>query len=186
MDNHLAKANWFPMEACDKMGCGLQSFYPRSHLTNTGEAFHWFIRDFLQTYAESYVKSFVKKITATEDKEILLQVKRRDIVKEKLLVCCAIVKRRFKDPSARLDSKKGITHDRFSVGKVKSEEKALLLRPSKQLTDAYIKYLHKEDWYLRLKRKFPQFERDMKLKSDELSYSQMWQRIRSFCKQLIE
>ena len=46
-DNHLVKANWFPMEECDPTGCGLQSFYPRSHLTNTGEAFHWFIKDFL-------------------------------------------------------------------------------------------------------------------------------------------
>jgi hypothetical protein len=63
--------NWFPMEHCDPMGFGVFSFYPRSHLTCTADAFHQFSQDFVLTYAESYVKSFVSRITATEEKAIL-------------------------------------------------------------------------------------------------------------------
>jgi hypothetical protein len=64
-------ANWFPMEHSDPYGFGVHSFYPRSHLTNTGDSYHWFIRDFLITYAESYVKSFIKKVNASETEELL-------------------------------------------------------------------------------------------------------------------
>lgn len=72
------------------------------------------------------------------------------------------------------------------MGKITTEERAFLLRPEKQLSDSYIKYIHKEDWYTKLRRKLPQFERDTKLKSEELSYSQMWQKIRGLCKAQIE
>jgi hypothetical protein len=65
-------ANWYPMEYCDELGAGVQSFYPRSHLTNNGESFYWFIKDFVITHAEGYIKSFLKQFTATDERTILL------------------------------------------------------------------------------------------------------------------
>jgi hypothetical protein len=148
-------SNWFPMERCDPHGFGIDSFYPRSHLTNTGEAYSQFIKDFLLTYAESYIKSFLIRVTATEEQAILAQVKRRNLIKEKLLVCCALLQRKIKDPVTKLDKKKGISNGRMTLCKVTAEEKALLLRTEKQITVSYIKYLHKEDWYIKIKQKFP-------------------------------
>lgn len=177
--------NWYPMEHCDPMGAGVQSFYPRSHLTNTGEAFHSFIKDFVLTYAEGYIKSFLKKVTATDEQALLTQVKKRGFIKEKLLVCCFITKRRLKQPEEKLDSKQGITFDKNNQGKVTNEEKAFLMRPEKQITPAYIKYIHKEEWYAKLKQKFPQFNRDGKINSLDLATAQMWAKVRILCQSLI-
>ena len=68
---HEFMGNWFPMDHCDPLGAGVQSFYPRSHLTNSGEAFHSFMKDFVLTYAEGYIKSFVKKVAATDEQTLL-------------------------------------------------------------------------------------------------------------------
>jgi hypothetical protein len=113
-NGHQFMANWYPMEHCDEMGAGVQSFYPRSHLTNNGESFYFFIKDFVITHAEGYIKSFLKQVTATDDNTILMQVKKRNLLKEKLLICCFVTKRRLKLPCDKLDSKVGITFDRIN------------------------------------------------------------------------
>jgi len=68
-------------------------------------------------------------------------------LKEKLLICCNIVENRLKPVDHKLDKKKGITTDRITAGMIMMEERSFLLRTSKQLTQAYLKYIHKEEWY---------------------------------------
>ena len=77
------------------------------------------------------------------------------INKEKLLICCKITGTRLKDQTAKLDKKKGITADQATVGKIKTEEKSFLFRSPKQITPAYLKYVHKEDWYQKAQYKYP-------------------------------
>ena len=52
-------------------------------------------------------------------------------LKEKLLVCCNIVRKRMKDVDDDLDKKKGIRCDSYTVGTILVEERSFLLRSPK-------------------------------------------------------
>ena len=83
--------------------------------------------------------------------------------KEKLLVCCNIVRKRLKEQDDQLDKKLGIRVDRITAGELILEERSFLLRTPKNLTQAYLKYIHKEDWYCKAMAKFPQFKKNKEL-----------------------
>ena len=68
-------------------------------------------------------------------------------LKEKLLICCNIVRKRLKSDADKLDKKKGIRTDRTTVGTILVEERSFLLRSPKNLSQAYLKYIQKEEWY---------------------------------------
>ena len=60
--NYVHMANWYPMEHCDPLGLGPDTFFPRSHVINSAEALQDFQRDFVITEAENYLRKFVKKL----------------------------------------------------------------------------------------------------------------------------
>ena len=70
-------------------------------------------------------------------------------IKEKLLICCNIMRKRMKNMDEDLDKKKGIQCDRTTVGIILVEERSFMLRNPKTFTPGYIKYVKKEDWYLK-------------------------------------
>ena len=82
---------------------------------------------------------------------------RANISKEKLLISCFIIMKRVRNIDNKLDKKKGIVYDKDMAGKLSIEERSFVLKDTKQLTEAYLKYIHKEDWFLKAKRKFPEF-----------------------------
>jgi hypothetical protein len=84
-------------------------------------------------------------------------------LKEKLLICCNIVRKRLKPVDDKLDKKKGIRTDRHSAGTVLLEERSFILRSPKNLSSAYLKYIQKEEWYLKAISSFPQFKKDKSL-----------------------
>ena len=65
--------------------------------------------------------------------------------------------KRVRNIDNKLDKKKGIVYDKDMAGKLSIEERSFVLKDTKQLTEAYLKYIHKEDWFLKAKRKFPEF-----------------------------
>jgi len=68
-------------------------------------------------------------------------------LKEKLLICCNIARKRMKDVDGDLDKKKGIRTDRTTRGTILIEERSFLLRSPKTISQAYLKYISKEEWY---------------------------------------
>ena len=54
-------ACWYPMEHCDPLGVGPDSFFPRTHVINSPETLQEFQRDFVLTEAENYLRKFIKK-----------------------------------------------------------------------------------------------------------------------------
>ena len=68
-------------------------------------------------------------------------------LKEKLLICCNILRKRMKDQDEQLDKKHGIQVDRMTAGELILEERSFLLRSPKNITDAYLNFIHKEEWY---------------------------------------
>ena len=68
-------------------------------------------------------------------------------LKEKLLICCNIVRKRMKCVEDNLDKKKGIRTDRTTRGTILVEERSFLLRNPKTISQAYLKYISKEEWY---------------------------------------
>ena len=106
--------------------------------------------------------------------------------KEKLLICCKIVGTRLKDLHAKLDKKKGINADRATIGKIKTEERSFILRSPKQITPAYLKYVHKEEWYQKALSKYPQFKKDKRLQRKDEQMSTMWHLIKEICTELLE
>jgi hypothetical protein len=153
------------------------------------------------TQSEGHIKYFLKRVKAAttthttdsfakENQTALIQlasqVNKLNFSKEKLLVCCNLMQKRLKQPDDKLDKKKGIQFDRLTIGKLTTEEKAMILRQGKQLTPAYFKYIHKEEWYQKIKRKNPVFKREKKIFPKELSKALMWYRIREHCVSLID
>ena len=65
--------------------------------------------------------------------------------------------KRVRNIDSKLDKKKGIVYDKEMAGKLSIEERSFVLKDTKLLTEAYLKYIHKEDWFLKAKRKFPEF-----------------------------
>lgn len=76
-------------------------------------------------------------------------------LKQKLLICCNIVRKRLKPMEDKLDKKKGIRTDRATAGTILVEERSFLLRHAKNLSQAYLKYVGKEEWFTKATRKFP-------------------------------
>ena len=107
------------------------------------------------------------------------------INKEKLLICCKVVGSRLKDVMKKLDSKKGIAVDKGTMCKIKPEERAFLFRGPKAITQAYLKYVHKEDWFLKAQSKFPQFKKDKKISGKEDQKNAMWSSIQKVCTELL-
>ena len=69
----------------------------------------------------------------------------------------------MKDVDDDLDKKKGIRCDSYTVGTILVEERSFLLRSPKQLSQAYLKYIQKEEWYQKAVSRFPQFKKDKSL-----------------------
>ena len=86
----------------------------------------------------------------------------------------------------KLDSKKGIAVDKVTMCKIKPEERALLFKGPKSITQAYLKYVHKEDWFIKAQGKFPQFRKDKKITGKEEQKNAMWSSIKSACTELLE
>ena len=86
----------------------------------------------------------------------------------------------------KLDSKKGITVDKSTMCKIKPEERALLFRGPKSITQAYLNYVHKEDWFIKAQGKFPQFKKDKKITGKEEQKNAMWNTIKQVCSELLE
>ena len=142
------------MENCDPRGLGPDAFFPRSHVISSAEALQEFQRDFVITEAESYLHRFIKKLgdlkrkaAESEEAKAKLSLEEVGFLKEKLLVCCNILRKRMKDVDIDLDKKKGITVDQTTVGTILVEERSFLLRDPKTLTPGYLKYIKNEDWY---------------------------------------
>ena len=76
-------------------------------------------------------------------------------LKEKLVICCNIMRKRLKPVEDKLDTKKGIRTDRMTAGVILIEERSFLLRSPKNLSAAYLKYIQKEDWYIKALSSFP-------------------------------
>ena len=89
---------------------------------------------------------------------------RTGISKEKLLISCFLILKRVRNIDNKLDKKKGIVYDKQIAGKLSLEERSFILKDSKSLTDAYLKYLHKEEWFLKAKKKFPEFRKDSSIR----------------------
>ena len=163
------------MVHCDPKGIGVDAFFPRSHVINSTEQLYAFQRDYLFTEAESYLKKFLKSYAKQANKELQAISGENEaqmlnynpdsakINKEKLLICCKIVGTRLKDLHQKLEKKKGITADRATMGKIKTEERSFILRGPKAITAAYLKYVHKEEWYEKALRKYPQFKKDKRI-----------------------
>ena len=76
-------------------------------------------------------------------------------LKEKLVVCCNIIRKRVKDIDFKLDKKNGIRADRQTQGKLLYEERSFLMRKAKNISPAYLKFIQKEDWYNKALGKLP-------------------------------
>lgn len=70
-------------------------------------------------------------------------------------MCCNIIRKRLKVVEDKLDSKKGIRSDRHTAGTITMEERSFLLRSPKTISQAYLKYIQKEDWYSKAVTRFP-------------------------------
>jgi hypothetical protein len=53
------------------------------------------------------------------------------ISKEKLTICCNIIRKRLRNIDQKLDKKKGITYNKDISGKISVEERSFLLKPQK-------------------------------------------------------
>ena len=42
-----------------------------------------------------------------------------------------------------------------------------MTRHPKQITPAYLKYVHKEEWYMKALKKFPQFKKDKRIQNKD-------------------
>ena len=95
------------------------------------------------------------------------------------------MRKRLKKVDHKIDKKKGIRTDRISAGMIMMEERSFLLRSPKQLTSAYLKYIHKEEWYLKAINIFPQFKKDKNL-SGVQQQAIMCEKINEACIKLID
>ena len=59
---------WYPMEHCDPLGVGPESFFPRSHMLSDPESLAEFQRDFVLTEAENYLRRFIRKFKDFKEK----------------------------------------------------------------------------------------------------------------------
>ena len=59
---------WYPMEHCDPLGVGPESFFPRSHMLSDSESLAEFQRDFVLTEAENYLRRFIRKFKEFKEK----------------------------------------------------------------------------------------------------------------------
>ena len=73
------------------------------------------------------------------------------------------MRKRLKPIDCKLDKKKGLRTDRTTAGTLTIEERSFLLRSPKNLSPAYLKYIHKEEWYCKAVHRFPQFKKDKSL-----------------------
>lgn len=55
-------------------------------------------------------------------------------LKQKLLICCNVVRKRLKPTEDKLDKKKGIRTDRGTAGTILVEERSFLLRHTKNIS----------------------------------------------------
>ena len=84
-----------------------------------------------------------------------LSLESLDFQKEKLLICCNVIRKRLKNVDLNLDKKKGIRTDRYTAGNLLLEERSFLMRSPKTISPAYLKYIQKEEWYSKAVRSFP-------------------------------
>jgi len=73
------------------------------------------------------------------------------------------VRKRLKSNDDKLDKKKGIRTDRHTAGTISIEERSFLLRSPNNISPAYLKYIQKEEWYLKAICSFPEFKKDKNL-----------------------
>ena len=71
---------WYPMEHCDPLGVGPESFFPRSHVINESEALAEFQRDFVLTEAENYLRKFMKKMIEFKEKGINIKPSKTNVI----------------------------------------------------------------------------------------------------------
>ena len=55
-------------------------------------------------------------------------------LKEKLLVCCNVIRKRLKNTEEKIDKKKGLRTDRITAGTILVEERSFLLRHPKNIS----------------------------------------------------
>ena len=93
--------------------------------------------------------------------------------------------KRVRNADSKLDKKRGITFDKQIVGNLSIEERSFLLKDQKHITEAYLKYIHKEEWFLKAKKKFPEFQKDKSIKNQEAQKAKLWESIFKVCENLI-
>jgi len=95
------------------------------------------------------------------------------------------VRKRLKLVDDKLDKKKGIRTDRHSAGTILIEERSFILRSPKNLSQAYLKYIQKEEWYLKAISSFPQFKKDKSLAGPS-QQTALCEKVSQTCIELIE
>lgn len=113
-------------DAIDTLGLGSQSFFPRQYVLNQIPNINEFQNDFAVTTAESILGIFVSKAS-----KLMSQSPPKynaGIPKQLLLVCCNIVKRKFKATWASLDKKQGICGSEGNFASIKLEERNFIFK----------------------------------------------------------
>eukprot|EP00347_Sterkiella_histriomuscorum_P014173 403361882 len=161
---------------------GIDAFYPKSFVLTSGKDFQEFQQYFWSINAESTVKQFIKSYEKLLDEPDKTKV---EFVQEKLFVSLSIIKRKLQDLDQLIDQK-GEIYNGFNV----SNEECNFLSKI-EYPKAYIDYVKKEDWYIRISREFSQFQIHKQTKNKKQSQqdpneviSQLYQQCKNIIRQL--
>ena len=79
-----------------------------------------------------------KAAEAAEDREESVpkttNLQELGFLKEKLLICCNVIRKRLKSTEEKIDKKKGLRTDRVTAGTILIEERSFLLRHPKNVS----------------------------------------------------
>ena len=153
--------NWGPSDAIDPQGQGYAAWFPRSYIISY-DGFNAFSQDFVYMEAEIVLKKFLLDVKKCSDKQNIFKAN-----KQRLIICCNIIRKKSKPWDKIIESRKGIRDQHSFPGKIKPEEKSFLAKTDKQLTPAYQKFIKKETWFQKAKKHFPEFKCNKSLTKQE-------------------
>lgn len=162
---------------------GVDAFFPRQYIISNSDDQQALYEDMLFTQCESHLKQFIK---AYEKESGFVNAKGTCVI-EKLVVCSNMILRKVnmkKMDDVLKEHKKhkdAVVHG-LSISK---DEQAAITHAS--YPDSYIKFLQKEDWYIKMYNNVAaHFKKDKSLKSKVEKQQSLWRNIYSFCKELVQ
>lgn len=103
---HHTISSMYPMLTSDPKGIGVESFYPRCFHLKSTEGCSDFLHDYFFTQAETVIKKFTKSYERGENP--LEHAGKGNIpCKERLLICCNLIRKKLQDPDDLIDKKNG-------------------------------------------------------------------------------